>query len=54
MEQRQVGEMLITDRGIERVIETGDCGAYTTELIVTKEAFQEAYRKFIVSYGLDR
>lgn len=54
MEKRQVGEMIVTDHGIERVIETGDCGTYITELIISKEVFQEAYRKFIVSYGLDR
>lgn len=49
MEKRQVGEMIVTDRGIERVIETGDCGSYTTELIISKEAFQQAYEKYIES-----
>lgn len=49
MEKRQVGEMIVTDRGIERVIETGDLGSYTTELIISKEVFQEAYEKYIES-----
>ena len=29
-------------------------GTYESRLIMTKEAFQEMYKKWIVSYGLDR
>lgn len=52
MEKKQVGEMIVTAHGIERVIETGDCGSYTSELIISKEVFREAYRKFIGHEGL--
>ena len=45
---RQVGDYEVSDRGIERVINVGDCGSYTTELIISKEIFIKAYQKWIL------
>ena len=47
MMHRAIGGIEVTDKGIERVIDVGDYGTYTTELILPKEAFIEAYQKYI-------
>ena len=46
-EQRTVGQCEVSERGIEKVIDVGDCGTYTTELVIPKETFIEAYKSFV-------
>lgn len=48
MSTKCIGDYEISERGIERIIDVGECGAYTTQLIMSKEAFKEAYKKWIV------
>ena len=42
-----VGAFIVTDSGIERVISTQDYGGYTAEIVLTKEAFVQCYKKWI-------
>lgn len=42
----KIGETVVSDRGIERVIEVEDC-IYTSEILITKETFVEAYNQWI-------
>ena len=44
---KTAGEFEVTDKGIERVIAVGDYGGYTVELVIPKEVFIEAYKKWI-------
>jgi hypothetical protein len=44
-----VGEVIVTDSGISRIIEFGDYNGYTAEQILPKSAFVEAFNKFIGS-----
>lgn len=41
------GDYEISSRGIERIIKVDD-GGYTTELIMPKEIFIKAYKKWIL------
>ena len=48
MEQVGVGKRIVNDYGISKVIQVDDWGGYTTEMIIPKETFIEAYEKWIV------
>lgn len=45
--EAKVGSFNITDRGIERTIKLLDYGAYAVEVVLPKETFIEAYKKWI-------
>ena len=44
---KAVGDYEATDRGIERIVEVDGMGGYTSTLVITKEVFVEAYKKYI-------
>ena len=46
MEQVKIGQEIVSDSGIGRVVRIGDCGSYTAEMIISKEAFIEAFEKW--------
>lgn len=48
MTQAKIGQMIVDDYGISKVIKIDDWGGYTSELIIPKETFIEAYKKWIV------
>ena len=48
MKEYEIGEIIATNRGIERVIDVGDRGLCTSELIIPKEIFIECYKKWIL------
>lgn len=48
MIQPKVGQRIVDDHGISKVIQTDDWGGYTSELIIPKETFIEAYKEWIV------
>ena len=39
---------IVTNRGIEEIVDWGTSGAYFSQLLIPKEVFIEAYEKFIV------
>lgn len=43
-----IGSYLVTNRGIEQLIDVSDKGSYTTKLLIDKEAFILAYEKYIL------
>lgn len=43
-----IGSYLVTNRGIEQLINVSDKGCYTTKLLIDKEAFILAYEKYIL------
>lgn len=43
------GKVEVDDYGIKEIIDVGDNGIATARLLMTKEAFVEAYNKYIVS-----
>lgn len=45
---KTVGEFEVSSRGIERIIEVGDCGTYSTELVIPKETFIDAFTEYIL------
>lgn len=47
MRIRQVGEYEVSDKGVELVVDVGDCGTYTTKMVLPKEIFIECYNKWI-------
>lgn len=44
---KNVGDFEVTDSGIARIIKLEDYGGYISEIIIPKEAFVEAYNKYI-------
>ena len=42
-----VGEYIITNDDLRRVIKVEDCGGYSAEIVLTKEAFVQCYKKWI-------
>ena len=46
---KRVGDMEVSDRGIEQVVRTNENGYYT-KLLIPKEVFIEAYKQFIEPY----
>ena len=47
MENKHIGDFEVSESGIERVIDIGDYGSYTTELIIPKDIFVEAINKYM-------
>ena len=47
MRIRQVGEYEVSDKGVELVVNVGDYGTYTTQMVLPKEIFIECYNKWI-------
>ena len=47
MNNKNVGDYEVTDAGISRIISLDDLGGYTSEVIISKDAFIEAYNKYI-------
>ena len=45
-EKYQEGQILVSERGIEKIIQPTKMG-YISELILPKEVFVEAYKKYI-------
>lgn len=45
--KKKIGDFEVSDNGIERVAKLEDFGGYTTELIMPKKIFVEAYTKYI-------
>ena len=43
-----IGDYLVTNRGIEQLIDVSDEGSYTTKLLIDKKAFILAYEKYIL------
>lgn len=43
-----IGDYLITERGIEQLIDVSNKGSYTTKLLIDKKAFILAYEKYIL------
>lgn len=48
-EVQRVGNIVLSERGIEKVIAEGDFGGHITELMIPKEIFVEAYKAYIQS-----
>ena len=48
MEQVKIGQEIVSDSGIGRVVRIGDFGSYTAEMIISKEAFIEAFEKWVL------
>ena len=48
MNNVKIGQIVVTNNDIGRVIRVGDCGSYTSEQIISKEAFVEAFEKWIL------
>lgn len=44
---KTVGDYEVSNRGISRIISVDDMGGYTSTLVMSKEAFIEAYNKYI-------
>lgn len=44
-----IGDYLVTKRGIEQLIDIDDSSSYTTKLLIDKKAFMLAYEKFILN-----
>lgn len=42
-----LGDFIVGERGISRIINVDDYAGYTTELILPKDIFIEAYNKYI-------
>lgn len=47
MEQVKIGQVIVDDYGISKVIKLDDWGGYIEELIIPKEVFIEAFQKYI-------
>lgn len=47
MTQVELGQMIVDDDGINKVIQLHDWGGYTSEQIMPKEIFIEAYKRWI-------
>ena len=47
MEQIKLGQIIVDSYGISKVVKLEDFGGYTAEQIIPKEAFVEAFQKFI-------
>lgn len=49
----RVGELEVSDRGIEQVVKVDENGYYS-KVIIPKEIFIEAYKRFIEPHKEDR
>lgn len=47
MEQVKIGQVIVDDYGISKVIKLDDWGGYIAEQIIPKEVFIEAFQKYI-------
>ena len=48
MTEVKLGQMIVDDYGIGKVIQIDDWGGYTSQIIIPKEIFMEAYKKWII------
>lgn len=44
----KLGEIVVKDHGICKIVEVFDYGGYVSKTIIPKEIFVEAYRKYII------
>lgn len=42
-----LGDFVVGDNGISKIVEVDDYSGYTAELVLPKEVFIEAYNKYI-------
>lgn len=47
----KLGDFVVGERGIARITEVDGYAGYTSEVVLTKEAFIEAYIKYIIKGG---
>lgn len=50
----KLGDFVVGDNGISRIIEVDGYAGYTAKLVLPKEAFIEAYNKYIKDEAVDR
>ena len=50
---KTIGDFSITERGIEKIVDADDDGTLASKLIISKEAFIEAYNKWIAKGNED-
>lgn len=44
----RLGEIVVKDHGICKIVDVDDYAGYTMETIIPKEVFIEAYKKYII------
>lgn len=49
-----LGDFVVGDIGIARITKVDEYAAYTSEVVLTKEAFIEAYNKYIKDEAVER
>ena len=54
MSEVKIGQFIVDNYGICKVIEIGDFGGYTVEQIIPKEVFIEAFEKYIKAESEDK
>lgn len=47
----RLGEIVVKDHGICKIIDVDDYAGYTMETILPKEVFVEAFKKYIMKEG---
>ena len=48
MPKKHKGELIVTDRGIEKVVQVYSDTEYATEIVIPRNVFVEAFNKFVI------